>query len=40
MTMPDDYFEERFYLTYYPELFFTEYNIDHKAVEHYENFGK
>lgn len=34
--MPDGFFEERFYLVYHPELFFTEFNIDNKAIEHYE----
>lgn len=38
--MTEDYFEEKFYLIYYPELFFTEYNIDHKAINHYNLIGK
>lgn len=30
--MPNDFFEERFYLIYYPELFFTQFNIDNKTI--------
>lgn len=39
MSMPKDYFESKFYLVYYPELLFTRYNQEHKAIEHYENYG-
>lgn len=27
-------------MIYNPELFFTEFNIDHKAIEHYNLVGK
>jgi hypothetical protein len=38
--MPKDYFESKFYIIYYPELLFTQFNIEHKTEEHYEDYGK
>lgn len=38
--MPEDYFEEKFYLIYYPELLFTSYNMEDKAYSHYNKYGK
>jgi hypothetical protein len=29
--MPINYFESKFYIVYYPELLFTNFNIEHKV---------